>query len=51
MFIKDDGSIRNEMEMRPSERNEGLTVMVVEKSYKSPVFDDDRQFMDDNKKV
>lgn len=49
--MKDNKNIGNDLKMHPSDRNEGLTVMVVDKSSKSPLFDDDRQFMDDNKKV
>ena len=31
VFMEDRGSIRNDLEMRPSEKNEGPTVVVVNK--------------------
>ena len=51
LFMEDSGSIRNDLEMCPSERNEGPMVVVVEESSKSPLFDGGGQFVDDNEEV
>ena len=37
--MEDCGSIRNDLERRPSERNEGNMVEVVDESSKLPFFD------------
>ena len=39
------------MKTRPSGRNEAPTVVVVDKYSKLPLFDGDRQFVDDNEEV
>ena len=39
------------LKMRPSGRNEGSTVVVVDESSKSPLFDGGGQFMNDNEQV
>ena len=49
--MEDCGSIRNDLERRPSERNEGNMVEVVDESSKLPFFDGNEQFVDDNEKV
>jgi hypothetical protein len=51
VFMEDSGSIRNDLEIHPSWRNEGPTVVVMDESCKSPLFDGIGQFMDDNKQV
>ena len=51
VFMEDRGSIRNVLEMRPSERNGGPAVVVVNKYFKSPLFDGTGQFVDDNNEV
>ena len=38
--MEDSTNVENDLEMRPSGRNEGPTVVVVEKSYKSSSYDD-----------
>ena len=37
--MEDSGSIRNDMEKCPKRRNEGPTVVAVDKSFKPPLFD------------
>ena len=49
--MKDSGSIRNDLDMRPSGRNEIPTMMVVDKFSKSPLFDSGGQFVNDNEYV
>ena len=39
MFMKDSGSIRNDLDMHPSGRNEGPTVVAMDESSKSLLFD------------
>ena len=39
VFIKDGTSVRNVLETRPSGRNEGTTAVVVDKSFKSSLYD------------
>ena len=51
MFMKDSGNIKNNLEMCKSGRNEGPTVVMVDKSSKSPLFNGGRQFMNGNKEV
>lgn len=46
--MEDSGSIRNDLEIHPSGRNEGPTVVVVDESSKSPFIDGSGQFVDDN---
>ena len=49
MLKKCSGSIRNNLEMRPSGRNEGPTTMVVvDESSNLFLFDVGSQFVDDN---
>ena len=40
MSVENNGSIRNNFEMRVNGRNEGPMMVVVDKSSKSPLFDD-----------
>jgi hypothetical protein len=51
VFMDDSGSIRNDMEMRPSGRNEGPQVVVVDESSKVSLFDDNGQFVNGNEEV
>ena len=52
VFMKDRGSISNDLEMHPSERNESpAVVVVVDKYFKSPFLDGTGQFVDDNDEV
>ena len=51
VFMKDSGSIKNDLEMHPSGRNEGPKVVVVDKSSKSPLFDGSGQYVDGNEQV
>ena len=44
-------SIRNDLEMRLSGRNKNPTVVVVDESSKSLLFDGGGQFVDDNKRI
>jgi hypothetical protein len=39
-FMEGSGSIRNDLVMRPSGRNIGLIIVVLDKSSKAPLFDD-----------
>ena len=48
MFMDDIVSIRKDWEMRPSGRNEGSTVVVVDGSSKLPLFDGSGQTVDGN---
>ena len=53
VFMEDSGSIRNDLKMSPSVRNEGPTVVVVvvDKSSISPLFNSGRQYVNDNEQV
>jgi hypothetical protein len=54
VFMEDRGNIKNYLEMHPSERNESLAmvvVVVVDKYFKSPLFDGTGQFVDNNDEV
>ena len=51
VFMEDSGSISNDLEMRPSGRNGGRTVVVVDESSKSPLFDGGEQTVDDKERV
>ena len=52
MFMENNGSLRNDLEMRPSGRNEGPTVVVVvDESFKLPLPDGGGQSMDGNEQV
>ena len=50
VFIEDSGSIRNDLGIRPSGRNEG-SMVVMDKSSKSPLFNVGGKFVNDNNKV
>lgn len=51
MFMKDSGSIRNNLEICPSEGNEGPVMMVVDEYFKSVLFDVGEHSIDGNKQV
>jgi hypothetical protein len=51
VFMEDNMNLKNDLEMRPSGRNEGLLVVVVDTSSKLPLFDGGGQSMDDNEQV
>jgi hypothetical protein len=51
VFMENRGSIKNNLEMHQSERNERHAVMVVDKYFKLSLSDDTRQFVDDNDEV
>ena len=51
LFMKYSRSIINDLEIRPSRRNEGPTVMMVNDSSKLPLFASGRQFVDGNDQV
>ena len=51
VFMKDSGSIRNNLEMRPSGRNENLIVVVVDKYSKSFFCDGGGQSLHGNEQV
>ena len=51
MFMKDSGSISNDLEMRPSGRNGGHTVVVMDESSKSPLLDGGKETVDDMERV
>lgn len=53
VFMEDNISIRNGLEIHQNEKNEGLrvVVVVVDQSSKSPLFDGSGQCMDDNEQV
>ena len=48
MFMEDSGSIRNDLEIRPSGRIEGPTMVVMDGSFKLPLFYGGGQFVDGN---
>jgi len=48
MFIEDSRSIRNDLEMRPSGRNGGHTVVVVDESSKPALLNDGEQSVEGN---
>ena len=49
--MEDSGSIGNNLEMRPSEINEGPMVVVMDQSSKLSLFYGSGQFVDDNEQV
>ena len=51
VFTEESGSISNDLEMRPSGRNGGQTVLVMDESSKSPLLDDGKQTVDDTVQV
>ena len=51
MFMENNGSIRDNLKMRPSGRNEGLIVVVVDESSRSPFFDGNGQSVEVNEQV
>lgn len=50
-FMENSGSIRNNLEMCPSGRNEGPMMVVVNEYSKPPLFDGGGQFVDSNKQM
>jgi hypothetical protein len=48
MFKEDSRSIRNDLEMRPSGRNGGRMVVVVDESSKQPLLNDGEQSVEGN---
>ena len=48
---EDNGSIRNDLEMHPSGRDGGRTVVVVDEFSKSPLLDGSKQTVDDIERV
>ena len=51
IFMEDSESIRNDLEIHMSGRNEGPTMVVVNEYSKSPLCDDSGHFMDGNEQV
>ena len=49
--MENNGSIRDNLKMRPSGRNEGLIVVVVDESSRSPFFDGNGQSVEVNEQV
>lgn len=49
--MENSGSITNDSKMPPSGRNEGPTMMVMDESSKSPLFNGGGQSVDDNDQV
>ena len=51
MFIKDSGSVKINLKICPSGRNEGLMMVLVDQSSKLPLLDGGGQSKDGNKQV
>jgi hypothetical protein len=51
VFMEDSGSMRNDLEMRPSGRDGGRMMVVMDESSKSPLLDGGGQSMDGNERV
>ena len=51
VFMEDSGSINNDLEMRPSGRDGGRTIVVMDESSKSPLLDGGKQTVDDTGRV